>query len=173
MTQINSDGTSANWRAATAADLASIDRIGNAIHVDLQERPEVFAEKFRLFPEGCFILAANGDILGYGISHPWLLRSIPPLDEFLGSLPSAPECLFVHDVVVLPEGRGSGASGRLIEALAAVARQRSISFLALVSVYSTHPLWERYGFAVEPDPALRDKLKSYGDTARYMIRRLD
>ena len=46
------------WRAASADDLETVDRIGNEIHVHLQERAEVFAEKFNLFDEGCFVLAS-------------------------------------------------------------------------------------------------------------------
>ena len=43
----------AAWRPATTADLDAVERIGNAIHVKLQERPEVFANKLALFPQGC------------------------------------------------------------------------------------------------------------------------
>jgi hypothetical protein len=49
----------AKWRLATAADLVDIQRLGDEIHVDLPERPEAFAEKFHLFPEGCFVLEQN------------------------------------------------------------------------------------------------------------------
>jgi hypothetical protein len=63
----------ASWRAATAADLDAVERIGNAVHVNLQERPEVFANKLALFPQGCFVLARNGAVIGYGIAHPWAL----------------------------------------------------------------------------------------------------
>jgi hypothetical protein len=74
------------WRGATMADLEVIQKIGDEIHINLPERPEVFAEKFNLFPEGCFVLTQNDTVVGYGFSHPWLLRSIPPLDTFLGVL---------------------------------------------------------------------------------------
>jgi hypothetical protein len=160
------------WRPAATGDLDAIQNIGDEIHVTLPERPEVFAEKFKLFPEGCFVLTQTQNVVGYGFSHPWLLKSIPPLDSFLGSLPSHPECLFIHDVVVLPQARRHGASGALVELVTGVARKRNLRLLALVSVYNTHPLWSRFGFEVVTDAALTEKLKSYGDTARYMIRRL-
>jgi GNAT superfamily N-acetyltransferase len=160
------------WRAATTEDLPIIDRIADEIHVDLPERPEVFAEKLSLFPEGCFVLLQNGQPVGYGFSHPWILNSIPPLDTFLKILPCPAECLFIHDVVVLPQARGHGAAGELIEQIATLARRRGIGYLALVSVYNTDPLWARFGFNVEANKALHDKLKSYGDTAKYMVRAL-
>jgi GNAT superfamily N-acetyltransferase len=160
------------WRPATAADLDAIERIGNAIHVNLQERPEVFANKLALFPQGCFVLARNGAVTGYGIAHPWTLGSVPPLDTLMAALPPSPDCLYIHDVVVLPAGRGQGAAGLLVDVFEAAARQHALASLALVSVYGTYVFWERYGFQTTPDPELADRLKSYGETARYMRKSL-
>jgi GNAT superfamily N-acetyltransferase len=161
------------WRPAAASDLLDIQRIGDQIHPNLHERPEVFAERLQLFPEGCFALVRNQRVVGYGLSHPWFLNSIPPLDQLLGRIPQSPECLLIHDVAVLPHARGHGAAGILIGLTAKLARERGIPCLALVSVYDTRPLWTRLGFEVTSDGYLTDKLKSYGQTARYMIRRLD
>ncbi len=58
------------------------------IHVDFPERMDVFAEKIRLFPEGCWKRVRKDQIVGYGIAHPWQLFSIPPLDQFLNNLPA-------------------------------------------------------------------------------------
>jgi predicted N-acetyltransferase YhbS len=156
------------WRPATAADLDAVERIGNAIHVNLQERPEVFANKVALFPQGCFVLACNGAAVGYGIAHPWALGSIPPLDTSIAALPPAPSCLYIHDVVVLPAARGQGAAGVLMGLFDAVARRHELAALTLVSVYGTYVYWERFGFQSAAEPELAAKLKSYGETARYM-----
>jgi GNAT superfamily N-acetyltransferase len=164
--------TAGAWRSAAATDLVDIQRIGDQLHPDLRERPEVFAERLKLFPEGCFALVRDEQVVGYGLSHPWLLNSIPPLNQLLGSIPQSPECLLIHDVAVLPRARGHGAAAALIELTAKLARKRGIPCLALISVYNTRPLWTRLGFEVIADSALMDKLKSYGQTARYMIRRL-
>lgn len=166
------DGYHLCWRLANVADLTTINRIGDEIHVDLPERPEVFEEKFRLFPRGCLVLCQSETIVGYGFSHPWCLYSVPPLDTFLGRLPSFADCMFIHDVVVLAVARGHGAAGEFVERTVAVAREQGMSSLALVSVYNTHPLWARCGFEVVLDLRLKEKLKSYGQSARYMIRRL-
>jgi hypothetical protein len=160
------------WRPATAADLDEVERIGNAIHVNLQERPEVFANKLALFPQGCFVLARNSAITGYGIAHPRALGSIPALDTLMTALPPAPTCLYIHDVVVLPAARCQGAAGVLVDLYEAVARRHELQSLALVSVYGTYVFWERFGFQTTADPELADKLKSYGDTARYMRKSL-
>ena len=157
-----------SWRNAIFSDLEQINDIADAIHVDLPERPEVVSEKLRLFPEGCFVLVSCGEVVGYGIAHPWLLESIPPLDTFLNSLPGAPDCLYVHDVAILPKARGHQSSGVLINLPDGVACKHSLGALALVSVYDTYPLWERLGFQILSTPRLDEKLQSYGSTARYM-----
>src|SRR5262249_10292041 len=103
---------------------------------------------------------------------PWRLNSIPPLDKFLESLPAEPDCIFIHDVVVLPHARGHRAGERFVETIVAVARKWDIANLALVSVYNTHPLWMKCGFKVFDRPDLAEMIQSYGATARYMVRAL-
>jgi predicted N-acetyltransferase YhbS len=170
--EVDTGKSIATWRPATAADLDAVERIGNAIHVNLQERPEVFANKLALFPQGCFMLACNGAVTGYGIAHPWTLGAIPPLDTLMGALPPTPTCLYIHDVVVLPAARGQGAAGVLMDLFEAVARQHELASLALVSVYGTYVYWERFGFQAMAESGLAAKLKSYGETARYMRKSL-
>jgi hypothetical protein len=108
----------------------------------------------------------------YGLSHPWMLNSIPPLDTFLKQMPTHPNCLYVHDVAVLPKIRGHASAGLYIERMVECAQRIRVEFLALVSVYDTHPLWKKYGFKIMNDPLLDPKLQSYGPTAKYMVRDL-
>lgn len=51
-------------------------------------------------------------------------------------------------------------------------RSHGCIFLALVSVYDTHVVWARHGFKIVKDDSLVDKLASYGETAKFMIRDL-
>jgi GNAT superfamily N-acetyltransferase len=159
-----------HWRPAHASDLPAISAIAARIHLDLPERPEIFAEKMRLYPDGCRVLVADDDIVGYGLSHPWKQHRIPTLDGFLGRLPDDADCLYVHDVAVLPDRRG-GAARVYVATIEDLARSTGIATLALVSVYATRPLWERFGFRpVTANAELRAKLKSYGESATYMLR---
>jgi GNAT superfamily N-acetyltransferase len=160
------------WRPASANDLDEINQIADAIHPDLPEKPEVFAEKFALFPAGCFVLVWHQKVMGYGLTHPWMLNSIPPLDTFLKQMPTHANCLYVHDVAVLPKIRGHGSAGAYIELIVERARKMALNTLALVSVYDTHPLWVKYGFEIANDPLPDPKLQSYGPTAKYMTRSL-
>jgi ribosomal protein S18 acetylase RimI-like enzyme len=158
------------WRRAEISDLPDIMEIATQIHPDLAERTEVLGEKMRLSPNGCQMLATGDDIVGYGIAHPWKLHEIPPLDTFLKKLPPQPDCLYVHDVAVLPDFRGRLAARSYIEMIASLARSMRIDCLTLVSVYDTDSMWCRLGFrTIAPDAARRVKLESYGETAKYMI----
>ena len=160
------------WRRAQRTDLTAIHRIGEALHPSLPERPDVIAEKLHLFPPGCMVLCEASRIVGYGLSHPWRLHDIPPLDTPLCALPTDPDCLFVHDVALLPEARGRGKLAGLLAHLTTVARERRLNHIALVSVYGTHVVWSRLGFTITDTPQLRAALQSYGPGARYMVRRI-
>ena len=161
----------ARWRQTKADDLAAIQKIGNAIHPDLLERPEVFAEKLSLFPEGCLVL--EGDrVLGYAFAHPWRLNNIPKLNEFLLRLPPEPECLLIHDVAILEPARRRGAASSLLDRIVRLAMDRNLTHLALVAVYGSHEIWGRLGFDVVDCERLAHKLASYGETAQYMVRPL-
>ncbi|MDQ8731366.1 GNAT family N-acetyltransferase [Bradyrhizobium daqingense] len=161
-----------HWRPARASDLAAISAIAARIHPGLFERTDVLAEKMRLCPDGCRVLAADEAIVGYGLAHPWKQHRIPPLDGFLTGLPHDADCLYVHDVAVLPDARG-GVARAYIAMIEQLARASGITALALVSVYATQPLWQRLGFRpVAADAELRTKLASYGEGATYMLRDL-
>lgn len=157
-----------DWVPLVESDIDTLDKIARQIHPTLPERKEVFAEKLRLFPEGCFKLMWKGKMVGYAISHPWKLFSIPPLDAFLQALPQDPDCIYIHDVAVLREARGRNAAGLFISKVSQVARECGISHLACVSVYGTDVLWSRFGFRVVMNDVIAAKLEGYGNTAKYM-----
>jgi GNAT superfamily N-acetyltransferase len=157
------------WRPMQDRDLAQIETVTNEIHT-LSERAAVFAEKFELCREGCFVLDRTGTILGYGISHPWTLYAVPALDTLLGRIPSDPDCLYIHDVAIVKAARGEGHSQALCETYLNAAMRRGLTKLALVAVYGTVSLWAKRGFAVADKAWFHPDLDTYGSSARYMIR---
>jgi GNAT superfamily N-acetyltransferase len=160
-----------SWQSTKAADLHAIQQIASVIHPELPESNDVFAEKLRLFPEGCFVLLKDGLVLGYAFVHPWRLNDVPKLNELLRRIPSEPDCLLIHDVAVLEAARGRGALKALLDLVLDLARNLKIPNLALVSVYNSRVHWERLGFEVESNE-LSTKLNSYNEAARYMVRAL-
>lgn len=158
------------WEALLPIEVAAVYSISQCVHPELPERVEVFAERIRLFPEGCRKIVSAGRIAGYGLAHPWMLEAPPSLDALLGEIPIHADCLHLHDAVVLPELRGHGAGPAYIEEMAIVARAHGIAMLTLVSVYGTSRLWARCGFTERHTPALAAKLAAYGPSAHYMVR---
>jgi GNAT superfamily N-acetyltransferase len=155
------------WQPLLPSDLPFVDALADLVHITLQERPEVFAERLRLFPEGCKKLVLGSKIVGYGISHPWMTCSVPALDSMLESLPPSPNCIYVHDIVVSTDARGKGASQAYVQQIKSLATSMGIKYLALVSVYGTEVLWKRFGF--KKFKSAMKELETYGPFAKYMI----
>lgn len=162
----------ASWRPMTAADLPAVMAIAAAVHPAYPEDHAVFAERLRLFPEGCLLLDGPEGLLGYLVSHPWDCAAPPALDSLLGVLPARPGCFYIHDLALLPAARGSGAGSAAVTAVADLALRSGLPCLALVAVAGSSGFWQRHGFRERNVPALAAKLASYDDAALYLERPL-
>jgi hypothetical protein len=160
------------WRRAVADDLDAVMPIQDRVHSMLPESREVFADKLRFSPETFLVLLQDGKLAGYGIAHPWSLDSVPRLDTLLGEQPDSADCLFIHDVAILPQARSLGAGRVFVERMKQEALGRRLAALTLVSVYDSYPIWARCGFETDALSAGAEKLAQYGDGARYMVARL-
>ncbi len=162
------------WRHAKATDLQGIDAVGDAAHPGLPERPEVMGEKLGLWPRGCWVLATDaGEVSGYAISHPWMLFGVPPLDGFLRALPPEADCLYVHDIAIAREARGSGRAAELMAIVGRHARSLAVRHVAGVAVNGSGALWSRMGFESLSTAAVRRSLEPYGPGAEYMLAHVD
>jgi GNAT superfamily N-acetyltransferase len=151
------------------ADLAAVEAIGEAVHPDYPEDAAVFAERLRLHPAGCLVLAAGAGVGGYVVSHPWITDP-PALDTLLGALPDRPTTYYIHDLALLPAQRGTGAATAIVARLAAHAAALALAEMSLIAVGASLPFWQSHGFAAARGPAA--KLASYAGVATYMTRRL-
>jgi GNAT superfamily N-acetyltransferase len=161
----------AHWRSMVAADLVAVERIAEIVHPAYPESEEVPMERLALFPAGCLIAESPvGAVLGYAVSHPSRLGRPPALDSRLGVLPADADCLYLHDVALLPEARGLGLGDSLVVLLRALAARSGLALLALTAVNRSAPYWRRRGFLDHSgDGVLAAKLTSYGDDAVYMV----
>ena len=156
-----------------AADLAAVQAIADRVHVAHPERAEVFAERLRLYPAGCFVLDDGGArALGYAISHPWQDGEVPALDTLIGALPQTPTAYYIHDIALLPAARRRGAARTMVARLMAQARNEGQSSIALVALDGTAPFWQRLGFRARTTAGLAGRLRAYGGNAAYMTRAL-
>jgi GNAT superfamily N-acetyltransferase len=161
------------WRAMAASDLNAVHRISMDVHPAHPERAEVLAEKFRLYPAGCFVLERRDGVVGYCFSHPWTDGQPPPLDTLMGALPAHVSTYFVHDLTVDESVRGTGMGRALVPNLFAAARAAGVDRLVLVAVNNRGPFWQAAGFLVTPDEAMQQAARAkYGAGAVHMSMRL-
>lgn len=168
----SSDAGSARWRAMTPDDIGDVARIGNQIHLDYPEDHAIFAERQRLYPDGCKMLTMGGRPVGYILTHPWHYLSPPTLNTPLGAIPAEPTTYYIHDIAMLPETRGTGAGSVVVLELLAHAAARGFSNASLIAVKESPAFWRKHGFALVTDPKLTAKLGTYDDAARYMVKPL-
>ncbi|MGX5732745.1 GNAT family N-acetyltransferase [Bosea thiooxidans] len=155
----------------THADLPAVMRIASIVHPAYPEDEAVFAERLRLAPEGCHVLAnQGGTLLGYLVSHPWPAGAVPALNSLLGEIPPGTINWYIHDLALLPEARGGGVAARIVARIIEHATRTGCTSLALVAVNDSAGFWRRQGFREVHEPALDRKLASYDDAARYMRR---
>lgn len=166
---------SMTWQPMQPADLDAVMAIAAVVHVGFYERRDVFAERLALYPQGCWIARAEGgagQAVGYAFMHPALLGQPPALDSFLEALDPQANCLYLHDVALLPAARSAGLGRALMQQLSMLMEKDGLAHAALVAVHGSAPYWRSCGFEVLADapPALHAKLRSYDEHALYMIK---
>ena len=138
-------------RPMRAADLATVARISAEALPDYPEGEFVFAERLRLFPQGCFVVEGS-EILGYAISYPWTHGAPPRLNSELGALPAQPTTYYIHDIALRPAAHGRGLAKVLIERMETTAKAEGFRNLSLVSVNGSLAFWSKNGFEASSTP---------------------
>lgn len=150
-------------------DVRRVVDIASVCYPQHYEDMAIFLERLKLCPEGCFSLETDdGRVEGYILSYPWKAEGAPPLNQLVLRLPAGADVFYLHDLALMPQMRGQGHAASGLRKVLEAAGDRP---LTLVSVNGTVPFWTRLGFQVVDSPALREKLASYGEDARYMERR--
>lgn len=156
------------WQPMTAQDLPRVAAIAAVVHPAYPEDAAIFAERLRLYPQGCHVLVQGGALDGYAISHPWHDAAPPALNSLLGRLPEAPSTFYIHDIALLPAARGSGEGAAVVRHLIDHARQCGLSSVALVAVNGSEAFWQKYGFQPAHNEDIAAKVRSYGAGACFM-----
>lgn len=161
------------WRPMTTGDLDGVVEVARIGFPDHFEDRACFANRLALHPQGCFVLAeGEGRPLGYLVAYPWRADAAPALNTLIDAIPDDASTLYLHDLALHPDARGGGRTGAIVEQLADAARADGWPTISLVAVNDAVGFWSRHGFAVSAPPGMAAKLASYGDDARYMVRRL-
>ena len=113
-----------------------------------------------------WVARRGGQVLGYLFSHPWQRTSLPKLGQDLPALPPAPDCLFLHDLAVHPDGRGQKVAEQLLHASYRPARAAGLRHGRLVAVEGADAFWARHGYRRQSEAA--SGLCGYGEQAVLM-----
>ena len=134
-----------NLRAMTLNDLPQCDQLAAPIYYpDLWEPIEAFAQRIRLYPQGCWIAEIDEKLAGYLYSHPWKQNQIVPLADII-QLPQNPDCYYIHDLAVSIHHRQLGIGKLLAEKAIAIS---TFPIIKLVSVLNSHNFWQRFNFNI-------------------------
>lgn len=136
------------------------------------ERAAVLLQKINDAPAYCWLAVDTvvQEPLGYVLSHPWAGELPPNLDVLWGKLPAEADCFYVHDIAVVPRGRGLHLAERLYHTAKCQAQHHGLHYTALTAVQGAASYWARFGYrVVEPrSHALKTKLARYGEQAVFM-----
>ena len=165
-------------RSVTTPDLPAI------LHIHTLCYPKAFHEPLASFqvklstPDSAWLAWVEQIPVGYLFSLPLVLNDSSSLPNLADTAPrqicstAPPDCLYLHDMAVLPEHRGSGISRLLFAAALERAKALQLPRMALVAVQGSMPFWQSLGFQQVPNPpsSIQAKLASYGDGAAFMLR---
>ncbi len=138
----------------------------------LLEDEAAFASRLDVAASYC-LAGVRGDVLvAYLLAQGWPGREPPSIGTVLEPAITG-EALFIHDLAVSSEGRGSGIGSRLVSRAVALAAGDGFRRAELIAVEGAASYWRTLGFT-EPavTPALAAKVAGYGGGARWMERAL-
>ncbi|CAN2043491.1 GCN5-related N-acetyltransferase [Candidatus Magnetomoraceae bacterium gMMP-13] len=159
-------------KSVSEHDLENILRIQNRSYKPyFYETIDVFKEKIKFFPNGCWLVLYNKIYAGYLFSHPWRHDSPIELNSPLGTVPNDSDCLYIHDVAVAPKYQRKGIGNRLFVKAKEITEQLKYKLIVAVSVQNSAYFWGKLGFQpFENMPNdIKTKLLSYGKNSSYMI----
>lgn len=162
------------WQAMTAGDLDGVDIVARQTFPDHFEEPERFEERLALGQKYCAVLRRpDHAVCGYLLAYPSPFAKLSALNEPIVSSDQGADAVYISDLAVLPEARGSGVTHAVIDRIARFAKEDGFRAITLVAVNNSVAFWTRHGFQVQERPDLHETLASYGDDARFMVRDLD
>ena len=155
---------SVSLRQLTVDDIDDLQRISQTCYtLDLREQRECIVHKYLLFPKGYLGVFVEHELIGYVVFHPWKLNLPVSLNDSTYVLPGISDCIYIHDLAILPGHRHANCSAQLIHHMMQIGQELNLVSYALVAVQNSEPYWERWGFK-----AIR--LMKYGNSpATYMI----
>ncbi len=122
-------------RPMQGSDLAEILRIQAASYTgDIPESRASLMAKFVASPASCFVAHDERQLLGYVFALPWQSDAPPALNAPDCQLPSEIDCLYIHDLAVAPQARGTDVARSLFATLLPLLDQYKLDRMFLPAV---------------------------------------
>lgn len=154
-------------------DLRALLNIERACYPQaLNESESVMQARLAQAPDTCWMLLRETTPVGYLLAYRSTLGAITPLNGAFCVAAKA-NCLYLHDLAILPEQQGTGAGQALIAHARQWAVAQQLFDAALVSVGNRVSYWTLNEFRIAEmlSGEQRAALLSYGEDARYMTQR--
>lgn len=161
-------------RPMTVSDLPSMMTLQTLCFPELEPESETSLKaKLVASPSTCFVAEAEHQLMGYIITHPWISHLPPELNSAYCDIPSDADCLYIHDLSVHPDARGTGTSTALLNQFFMQCKKHTYKLSALIAVQNSKGFWMKHGYSIkDPNERIKEKLASYGADAHYMMRKI-
>ena len=135
-------------REIRTGDWPLIAQIQDACYpAEAREQVETLQCHWQVAPQFCFVAETGGKVIAYFFAHPWPKRVPPPIDTHYSEIPKNADSMFIHDLALLPEARGTGLATLLVKHLFEVSSLAGFSHHSLISVQGTLHFWKKLGFS--------------------------
>jgi GNAT superfamily N-acetyltransferase len=112
---------------------------------EYRESVSVYDTLIKVFPDGALGAFYNNSMLAYIFFHPYKDKTVKPLDSGL-ALTGKENCMYLHEIAILPQYRAQGIPSLLIDEFDKVSRQYRMNSQSLVSVQDSMEFWKKKGF---------------------------
>ena len=106
----------------------------------------VLQNKHLLGADTCLVILHNQRLVGYCLAHPWKEGVSIGLEQLLSPM-AEPDCLYLHDIAILPQAQGLGIGKRVLSRLIDAAHGLGLTSLCLVAVQGAQGYWSQQGFS--------------------------
>jgi GNAT superfamily N-acetyltransferase len=137
---------------------------------NLKEAEPAFASHLNPRPSYCLTGVVAGKLAGYLLAHGWR-RDAPPAIGMVVSAGAWHDVLYIHDLAVAPNARGTGLGRALAKRAIILASRDGIRKAELVAVEGADRFWASIGFrASHASSSIAEKVDAYGPMAKWMCR---
>ncbi|WMW81134.1 GNAT family N-acetyltransferase [Undibacterium cyanobacteriorum] len=161
-------------RAMRVSDFAAVVKIQASCYgQQLQEDLSSLQAKWRASPHTCFVAQRDDEPIAYVFSIPVAQYDLPAWNAETCEISPMADRLYLHDMAVDPNARGSGVSTALLLKILSCAQQMKFESVQLVAVQDSTQYWCKHGFkTIDVGGAFQKKLASYGEDARFLVKTL-